>query len=195
MPFYPIVIDAPGGQVSTITDWQGCAQPVKVCSGDTLTVLDGNDARVRTTFDLDWKEALYDFVLPYQDESADGNCLLRVVEAEGRSSEGTTVIMHQDETRIMAHLDSMSEMCFDYQDFDDNKDIDIDLYSLRRTFPKLSIRLEKKEQIYELREVDGPTPWWKIALEVLLVFASVGFLAATYQIWQSLLQNITPLFT
>jgi len=194
VPFYPITADTGDGPKEYLTDWQACAAIGTVKSGNTMTVADATDARIRTVFELDWQNALYDFVLPYHGEPTAGDCLLRVIEADGKPSEGTTVILSQGEKRVMAHLDAKGEMCFESADFTFGKPMKVNLFSQRRTFPELSFTLDKDEKEYELKEVDGPTPWWKIAGEIALVFVTAFGLFGLYRVWDSMFRYLPNIF-
>lgn len=190
VPFYPITVDTGSGPVELLTDDKACASVGTVRHGALMTVSDTSDARVRTDFQLDRDTKLYDFVLPYRGEPVTGDCLLRVIEADGKPSEGTTAILSQGENRVMAHLDSKGEMCFDSTDFEFDKPVKVGLFSPRRTFPELSFVLDKNEKEYELKEVTGPTPWWKIAGEIALVLGSVFGLWLMYHIGYNLIRLI-----
>lgn len=190
VPFYPITIDTGEGPVSALTDDKACALAGTVKSGSVMKVADASDARISTVFQLDRETRLYDFVLPYHGEPTSGDCLLRVIEADGKPSEGTTAILSQGETRVMAHLDSKGEMCFDSVDFSFDKPVSVGLFSSRRTFPELSFVLDKNEKEYELKEVTGPTPWWKIAGEIALVLGTVFGLWVMYHIGFEFIRSI-----
>lgn len=194
VPFYPISVDSGDGPKEFLTDWQACAAVGTVKSGTTMTVADATDARIRKVFNLDWHNALYDFVLPYHGEPTSGDCLLRVIEADGKPSKGTTVILSQGETRVMAHLDAKGEMCFESADFTVGNPVKVCMFSPRRTFPELSFTLDKDEKEYELKEVDGPTPWWKIAGEIALVLVIAFGLVGLYHTWGSIFRYLPNIF-
>ena len=194
VPNYPITVDTGGGPNEYLTDYKACAAVGTVKSGKTMTVADATDARIRKVFELDRFNALYDFVLPYHGEPTAGDCLLRVIEADGKPSRRTTVILSQGETRVMAHLDDKGEMCFESADFTFGSPMKVSMFSQRRTFPELSFTLDKDEKEYELKEVDGPTPWWKIAGEIVLALAIVFGLFSLYYIWGAMFIYLTNIF-
>jgi len=70
----------------------------------------------------------------------------------------------------------------------------VSMFSQRRTFPELSFTLDKDEKEYELKEVDGPTPWWKIAGEIVLALAIVFGLFSLYCIWGAMFRYLTNIF-
>lgn len=82
---------------------------------------------------------------------------------------------------------------FSSSDFEVGKDVGVSLYSERRTFPQLSFRLEAEEKEYELVEVKGPYPWWKVLLEILAALAAVFALFGVSVCWYALLKEL-PLF-
>ena len=175
---YPINIDLGQGAQPFLTDDYGRIDIGRVVSGNTMIVADGNNPSYNCTYTLDSNRPEYVFTLPFSSVPADGDCVLRVIEKDKRPSAGTTCILSQDDTRVMAHLDEKGEMLFDSADFKPDRKINVGLYSRRRPFPPLSFDFDETEKEYELVEVDGPTPWWKVALEILsVVGAGVGILA------------------
>ena len=108
--FYPITIDSGKGPLNYITDELGRVTLQDLVSGTTMTVADATDARTRQDFVLDSARAVYDFVLPYRSTKNEGDCTLRVIEANKRPSSGTTAVLVQDDKKIIAHLDKNGEM-------------------------------------------------------------------------------------
>ena len=81
-------------------------------------------------------------------------------------------------------------------DFEVGKGMWVPLYSERRTLSQLSFRLEAEEKEYELVEVMGPYPWWKVLLEILADLSSGEFLhySVLPVCWYALLKRTTFIF-
>ena len=192
VPFYPITIDTGKGPNEFLTNAEACAHAGEVRSGDTMTVADATDPSVSTVFTLDSANGLYDFVLPYRDTA--GDCTLRVIELDGKPSAGTTVILNQDGNRAMGHLDDKGEMTFSSEVIVPGKPVKVNMYSQRRTFPELSFTPVKDEKEYELKEVAGPTPWWKIAGEIALALGIAFCLTGLWYTWYDLFRTLPNIF-
>ena len=193
VPGYPIVVDVNGSKSGYITDAEGTVAVGTVVSGEQMTVIDAVNQRVRETYTLIERQDTYVFVLPYEESDRFGDCTLRVIEKDGNPSVGTTCILAQENVRQLAHLDPNGEMRFASSAFTANKDIEVHLYSDRRTFPPLSFTLDEDEKEYEFREVSGPTPWWKIAGEILLVLVAAFAIYCLMIVFANIFSEL-PLF-
>lgn len=190
---YPIDIELTDRELTGLTDSSGHLSIGRVCGGDSMTVYDGCGHLSPCSYVLNHRQPEYVYMLPYVREEGDRAYTLRVIERDGRPAMGCTCVLDQDGRRIMSVLDTRGEMHFGSYEFDIDKNISVNLYSSRREFPKLSFKLEKDEFEYELKEVSGPTPWWKVLLEVLALLA-LGFgLFMTMGIWFGIFREL-PLF-
>ncbi len=192
---YPITIDSGKGPLNYITDELGRVTLQDLVSGTTMTVADATDARTRQDFVLDSARAVYDFVLPYRSTKNEGDCTLRVIEANKRPSSGTTAVLVQDDKKIIAHLDKNGEMRFGSDDFSVEKPVTVCLSSLRRTFPELKLQLEKDEKEYEIKEVVGTPPWWAILLEIGLALFMCFALYFLYYMYRALIYSLPNIFS
>ncbi len=196
LPFYPVSIHLGNGTpaVECLTDANGLVGPIHVLSGNTMTAFDTNKPEYREDFLLDAACTEYLFRLPYNSESNLGDMSLRVVQGNGAPAADSTCILTQNNTRITAQLDANGMMFFGSDDFDYLSPVQVDLYSNMRTFPQLHLQLEKDEKQYELIEVAGPQPWWKIVGEIALAAGSVLTFAWLYFILEKLYSTIPNLF-
>ena len=105
-----------------------------------------------------------------------------------------TCVLQQGTSRVLAHLDENGEMRFASADFETGKEIEVYLYSHRRQFPKLGFKLEENEKEYELVEVKGPYPWWKVALEILAVLACGVGLLCNAVVWRAIFNELPLIF-
>ena len=187
---YPVKVDIDSSSTEYITDDDGLVELGPVLGGDVMKVSDGNNESYTKEYTLDARQSQYVFCLPYETTSADNDCLLRVIEADGKPAAGVTCILSQNDSRTLCHLNEKGETHFDSHCFEPDKEISVSLYCARRKFPPLAFKLEEDEKEYELVEVKGPYPWWKILLEigaVVLAFVSLFVLsAAWYGIYSSL---------
>lgn len=190
---YPVIVKINGEENSYLSDDDGRVALGRVCSGDIMTVSDGHSMSMPRQYELNYRQPEYVYMLPYAPEEGDGAYTLRVIEIDGRPSAGTLCILNQDGRGQLAHLDERGEMRFDSDSFVIDKDIQVSLYSSRRTFPKMSFRLEKDEFEYELKEVSGPTPWWKVLLEILAL-AGLGLSFIIMMPWWYEIFRDLPLF-
>lgn len=171
MTGYPVSVEIEDMKSGYLTDDGGMVDLGTVESGQTMTVADGVNPAYTESYTLHYESPEYLFVLPYTTAGAAGDCLLRVIEKDGRPSAGATCILSQENSRVVGHLDPNGEMRFSSGDFTIGAGISTMLYTSRRQFPPLSFKLIDGEHEYELREVDGPTPWWKVVLEIIAVLA------------------------
>lgn len=193
VPFYPITVATGESQLELLTGDNGTVAIQGLHSGEEMVVADANDASVHQSYTLDWQDAVYDFILPFK-ANTNGDCLLRVLEVGGKPSVATTVLLRQGDASQMGHLDVKGEMAFDSPQFDSEKDIEVLMYSPRRTFPPLSFRLLPDEKEYEFYETDGPTPWWTRAGEIAVALAMTLGLWGMYYVWRGLLNNLPNIF-
>lgn len=196
VPAYPVIIDKGDGEPACqyLTDSEACVALDSVLSGNTLKVADALNTAYSQEYLLFNYQEEYIFHLPYRLQPSSGDMLLRVIEKDGKPSAGTTCILSQGDYRTLAYLDQDGEMTFGSEKFDYNKPIDVELFSNRREFPKLSFNLEPEEKEYELRECNGPTPWWKYALEILVLLVAVAGLIVNMAVWHGIFQEIPHLF-
>lgn len=190
---YPIKVNIGDGSADYISDANGRVALGRVFAGDTMVVYDGHNTAFSRTYTLNSRQPQYVFQLPYATCPIDGDCTLRVIEMNGQPAAGVTCILSQDGKRMLSHLDNNGETMFSSSDFEVGKDVGVSLYSERRTFPQLSFRLEAEEKEYELVEVKGPYPWWKVLLEILAALAAVFALFGVSVCWYALLKEL-PLF-
>lgn len=182
MVFYPVSINIGdgSGMVDCLTDAQGLVGPIHVLSGNTMTAIDTNKPTLREDFLLQENCQEYVFRLPYDSVPNLGDVSLRVVQRNGAPAAGTTCIITQDAQRLTAQLDANGMMFFGTDSFDFNRPANVELFSPMRTFPVLTLPLEPNEKQYELIEVDGPQPWWKIVGEIALAAGAVLTLTGLY---------------
>lgn len=203
LPGYPVIVRTYNGvdtgreltDTSYITDENGRVNLGRVVSGSPMTVTDGNDSRINRNYVLDYQQPEYVFMLPYAPSTGDGAYTLRVIEKDNRPAAGVTCILTQGDCSVMSILNDAGEIHFSTGDFVPDTPINVGLYSARRTFPKLNFTLEKDEYEYELKEVTGPYPWWKILLEILAVIAVVLFFMICMGAWGSIFRVIPYLFS
>lgn len=182
VPNYPIRVEIAGTATEYLTDDAGTIALGLVTAGDEMKVTDGLSLSVTQTYLLNARQPQYVFVLPYANGDG-GDCTLRVIELDGRPAAGVTCVMIQNEQRVLGYLDQNGEMAFSSESFATDSEIKVNLYTSRRTFPPLSFKLEPDEKEYELVEVAGPYPWWKVVLEVLAVAGCGAALLACAGIW------------
>ncbi len=196
MAFYPVSINIGdgSGMVDCLTDAEGCVGPIHVLSGNTMTVCDTNQPNYREDFLLDADRTEYVFRLPYDSVPNLGDVSLRVVQRNGAPAAGVTCIVSQDSKRITAQLDGNGMMFFGSDSFDYTRPAKVEMYSPVRTFPALELPLEPDEKQYELIEVDGPQPWWKIVGEIALAAAAVLTLTGLYFLLDKIFYSCPNLF-
>lgn len=196
MAFYPVNINIGdgSGMVECLTDENGCVGPIHVLSGNTMTVCDGNRPTYREDFLLEAERTEYVFRLPYDPVPNLGDVSLRVVQRNGAPAAGVTCIVSQDTKRLTAQLDGNGMMFFGSDSFDYTRPAKVELYSPVRTFPVLELPLEPDEKQYELIEVDGPQPWWKIVGEIALAAGAVLTLTGLYFMLDKLFYGCPNLF-
>lgn len=196
MAFYPVNINIGDGSglVECLTDENGCVGPIHVLSGNTMTVCDGNKPSYREDFLLEADRTEYVFHLPYDNVPNLGDVSLRVVQRNGAPAAGTTCIVSQDSKRLTAMLDGNGMMFFGSDSFDYTRPAKVELYSPVRTYPVLELPLEPNEKQYELIEVDGPQPWWKIVGEIALAAAAILSLAGLYFLLDKVFYGCPNLF-
>ncbi|MDE6574814.1 MAG: hypothetical protein K2L84_05750 [Muribaculaceae bacterium] len=194
VPAYPVIVEYNGESVNCISDENGVVQLQEMAGGDTMRVYDAADTSWFKDYTLNPLQPQYVFVLPYDNVPADIDCTLRVIEKDGSPSKGTTCILAQGTNRVLARLDDNGEMKFSSAMFDKENPVDVRLYSTRRTFPSLKFNIEPEEKEYELREVDGPTPWWKIAGEIALAIGTAFGLLVYSGLLYGMFRNLPNLF-
>lgn len=193
LPKYPITIEYDGTATQHFTDENGRIDAGAMTHGQTMRVSDGTGLAFSRDYILNAAQPEYVFVLPYT-ACQGGDCTLRVIELNGMPSASTICVLRQPEGKhVMSALDEAGEMRFDRSDFEQGVPIDVDLYSPRRTFPKLKFGLIDNENEYELREVSGPTPWWKIAGEIMLALAGIAVLLGIAAVFINIYHKL-PLF-
>ncbi len=196
MRFYPVNINIGDGTPTTecLTDENGMIGPIHVLSGNIMTAYDGNRPDYSEEFTLDANRQEYVFELPYSNTDSVGDMKLRVIQRNGAPAAGATCILQQDNLRITASLDDDGAMTFDRTDFHCNSPVRVSLYHPQRTFPEIPLQLDPKENEYELVEVDGPQPWWKIAGEIALAAGSVLLAVGIYFALEGIFSRIPNLF-
>ncbi len=192
MTNYPVTVDT-GEPVKYLTDADGKVGLTALLEGEVMTVSDTQRPQYNENYILSADQREYLFRLPYHD-APEGPVTVRVLELGGKPAEGVTIILSQPQRRFSGILDSKGEVHLDFEGYDYNLPVDVDLYCTRRTFPKMSFKLETGETEYELREVKGPTPWWKILGEILLVIAALFGLLFNMVLWHEIYSNIPLLF-
>ena len=95
---------------------------------------------------------------------------------------------------MLSHLDQNGETHFASADFEVGKEVGVFLYSERRSFPNLGFTLEADEKEYELVEVKGPYPWWKVLLEICAVIAAAAALLALSAVWHAIFEQLPLIF-
>lgn len=182
IPQYPVTIDLGDGSqpMSYLTDAEGRIGRFTVVGGNTLTCWDGNNSIYTESFTLDPLQSEYVFRLPFDNSDSLFDMTLRVIQRNKVPAVGATCILTQDNVRILATLNDRGEMYFDHDDFRLDMPVEVDLYHPQRQFPHLNFTLENDEYEYELREEDGPQPWWKIAGEIALALGGVVALYYAY---------------
>lgn len=186
---YPVNVETVNGTLSYLTDSDGKILLTDLVEGTVMTASDGNRPEIRESFMLSSEQTEYLFRLPYDDVPA-GPLTVRVIELNNRPAAGVTIILSQDQRRFTGTLDDKGEVHLDFEGYDYNRPVDVDLYTPRRTFPKLTLKLEPGETEYELREVKGPTPWWKILLEILLALAAAFALILNMAWWYDIYNSL-----
>lgn len=171
---YPINIKVGDESADYMTDDRGRVPLYKLVGGELMRVTDGTDKTYYRDYTLNPRQPEYVFQLPFALAPSEGDVTLRVIELNDVPSVGTTCVLCQGNTRLLAHLNERGEMYFDSGTFSMSEPVKVELFSSRRTFPPLQVQMSTNEKEYELREVDGPTPWWKIAGEIALA-AIAGF--------------------
>lgn len=196
LAYYPVNINIGDGSqtVECLTDENGLVGPIRVLSGNTMTAYDGNRTSNYETFLLDANRQEYVFVLPYDNLPNMGDISLRVIQRNGAPAAGATCILSQDTKRVTARLGMNGDMFFGSDDFDPSRPVIVNLYSPHRSFPVINLDLVPGETQYELVEVDGPQPWWKIAGEIALAGASVLALVGLYFGLEAIYSRIPNLF-
>lgn len=91
-------------------------------------------------------------------------------------------------------MDSNGVISFGSDDFAYERPVTVSLYSQYRTYPQIPLTLEKDECHYELVEVDGPQPWWKIAGEIALAAVGLLGIVGAYFVLEGLYSRIPNLF-
>lgn len=191
---YPITVAIGNERGDFLTDANGCVYLGRVTSGDTMVVYDGQNPDYSRSYTLNSIQPQYVFQLPYHTCPNDGDCLLRVIELNNQPAAGATCILEQNGTRMLSHLDQNGETSFGSSDFNSGEKIDVHLYSERRSYPKLDFEFDVKEKEYELVEVKGPYPWWKVVLEIFsLIVLGCGLLALSF-IWQAFFNELPLIF-
>lgn len=194
LPNYPITIDYEGTSTSHITDLDGRVEVGTVTSGRTMRVTDGTGLNYSREYELQASQTEYIFELPYV-AGEGGDCTLRVIELNGSPAAGVRCVLRQPNgAHIMGLLDSNGEMRFNKSDFELTVPVKVGLYTSRRTFPELTLPLSADENEYELREVAGPTPWWKIAGEILLLVGAFVSLFCVAAIQYGIFESIPLIF-
>lgn len=194
MPYYPLTIECGDGSLSYLTDREGRVHLPGLVSGRTMTVADGQNPAISEVYTLDFTQRQYIFHLPYEPTDDKGDVTLRVIELSGNPAADVTCILSQNGKRLAATLDSLGEMHFGSDYFENEKDIEVDLYTPRRTFPHLKFAFNTEEKEYELREVDGPTPWWKVAGEIALALGGIFLLFGFYHFTKGFLVSMPYIF-
>lgn len=196
MGLYPVSIQLgrDGERVDCLTDENGLIGPIHVTSGDVMIAYDGNRPDNSEEFTLDATQQEYIFKLPYDSTDNLGDVSLRVVLRNGQPAAGVTCILTQDNTRITAALNNNGMMTFGSDDFDMKRPLKVDLYSPERNFPPLELPLSPDEKEYELVEVDGPQPWWKLAGEIALAAISLLGFVGLYFGLEAIYSRIPYLF-
>lgn len=196
LAFYPVDVNLGDGSatVSCLTDQNGMVGPMRVLSGDILTAYDGNRPTTYETYELDSAQQEYIFRLPYDSVPGKNDMLLRVVHRDGSPAAGATCILSQDSKRITGAMDSNGVISFGSDDFAYERPVTVSLYSQYRTYPQIPLTLEKDEFHYELVEVDGPQPWWKIAGEIALAAVGLLGIVGAYFVLEGLYSRIPNLF-
>ena len=191
---YPIRVNIGENSADFLTDDNGCIALGSVSAGDIMTVFDGQNLAFSREYTLNARQPQYVFQLPYSSSPSDSDCTLRVIELNGQPAAGVTCVLQQGTSRVLAHLDENGEMRFASADFETGKEIEVYLYSHRRQFPKLGFKLEENEKEYELVEVKGPYPWWKVALEILAVLACGVGLLCNAVVWRAIFNELPLIF-
>ncbi len=191
---YPIKVNIGNNSGDFLTDANGCIALGRVFGGDVMTVYDGRDSAYSKTYTLNARQPQYVFQLPYATCPHDGDCTLRVIELNGQPAAGVTCILEQNGKRMLSHLDQNGETHFASADFEVGKEVGVFLYSERRSFPNLGFTLEADEKEYELVEVKGPYPWWKVLLEICAVIAAAAALLALSAVWHAIFEQLPLIF-
>lgn len=196
MAMYPIRINVGDGSqtMDCLTDNNGLIGPIHVVSGNTMTAWDGNQPNVSEQFLLDETQQKYIFKLPYVSTNG-GDIRLRVTLRNNRPAVGLTCILKQDEKRVTSTLDANGDMWFNHTDFDNKKPVMVDLYYPNREYPTIPLELIEGETEYELVEVDGPQPWWKIAGEIVLAVGGLIALVPCYEYLRVFLASLPYYFS
>lgn len=194
MPQYPVTVDTGDGPIDYLTDPTGCIALNGVVSGETMTACDTHSPNFNATYNLDYHQREYIFQLPYTSGNELQDMTLRVILKGNRPGVGLTAILQQDDHRQTAILDQQGEMNFSSEFFTTDKPVEVSLYSTERVFPKLPLQLEKDEKEYELYEVDGPFPIWKIIGEAALALGGALLLIFNYYFLTGFLPNLPNFF-
>ncbi len=196
LAYYPVNVNIGDGSqtVECLTDENGMIGPIHVLSGNYMTAYDGNQPSTSEKFLLDAGQQEYVFVLPYDSTPNLGDISLRVVQRNGAPAAGATCILSQSGQRITAHLGDNGDMTFGSNDFNPSVPVTVNLYSPHRSFPEIPLTLVPGETQYELVEVDGPQPWWKIAGEIALAGGALLALVGGYFVLEAFFSRIPNLF-
>lgn len=196
LPNYPLVLDLGdgAGTGAFLTNAEGAVGPFHMIGGNTMTVWDGANQAYYSTYELTPSTVEYIFELPFRDLPSINDMSLRVLYLGNRPAAGATCIMKQNETIQVYTLNPAGQTLFGSDVYQVPGPMEVQLYSPERTFPRIPFTLEKDEKAYELVEVAGPQPWWKIAGEIALAGGLLLTLTGIFFALQSIFWRIPALF-